>query len=82
MYKGKKGLDHFSCGSDRRGGFVAIKDLGNDRFRIYSKRLSGIVTLSPKVVKNGWCRGIYGAARVACGFCRTPSPVKGESQKE
>lgn len=70
VYRGSRGYDYFSCGSDRRGGFVRVKATGENTFQIYSKRISGEFEISPNTVTSNWCLGKVGAARVACGACR------------
>lgn len=70
MYRGNRGYEHYSCGSNRRGGFVKIKQISPTRFRIYSKRMSGDFEISPQTVEKAWCLGPVGAARIVCGFCK------------
>ncbi len=72
MYRGNQGYEHYSCGSNRRGGYVKIKQITPTRFRIYSKRMSGDFEISPRTVNKAWCLGPVGAARIVCGFCKIP----------
>ena len=72
MYRGNRGYDHYSCGSNRRGGFVQIKQIAPTRFRIYSKRMRGDFEISPQTVDKSWCLGPVGAVRIVCGFCNVP----------
>jgi len=72
MYRGNKGFEYYSCGSDRRGGIVKIKKISPTRYRIYSKRMGGDFEISPATVDKAWCRGPGGAARIVCGFCKVP----------
>jgi len=72
MYRGNRGYDYFSCGSNRRGGIVKIKQISPTRYRIYSKRMTGDFEVSPATVDKDWCLGPVGAARIVCGFCNVP----------
>jgi len=74
MYKDNQGYDLYSCGSNRRGGLVKVKVLGNSQYQILSKQLSGVFELSPATVEGDWCLGTVGAARIACGLCKFASP--------
>ena len=70
VFRGNKGYDHYSCGSNRRGGYVRVKSIGNDWFQIFGKRLSGEFEISLNTVDKAWCLGNVGAARIGCGFCK------------
>lgn len=72
MYRGNRGFEHYSCGSEGRGGIVKLKRISSTRFRIYSKRISGDFEISPRTINKAWCRGPVGAARIVCGFCKIP----------
>lgn len=72
MYRGNKGYQHYSCGAERRGGFVKVKQIGPTRYRIYSKRMTGDFEISPATVEKSWCLGPVGAVRIVCGFCEVP----------
>lgn len=72
MYRGNRGYDYYSCGSNRRGGIVKVKKIDTNRYRIYSKRMSGDFEISTRTVGKSWCLGAVGAARIVCGFCIVP----------
>jgi len=72
MYRGSRGYEHYSCGTNGRGGIVKVMRIGDDRFRIYSKRMSGDFEISPQTVDKAWCLGPVGAVRIVCGFCKVP----------
>ena len=72
MYRGSRGYEHYSCGTEGRGGIVKVKKIGQDRYRIYSKRMSGDFEVSTQTVDKAWCLGPVGAARIVCGFCKVP----------
>ncbi len=77
MYRGTRGYEHYSCGSDGRGGIVKIKYIGPEQYRIYSKRLSGDYEISLQTVGKEWCLGPIGAARIVCGFCKvSPESIR------
>ncbi len=72
MYRGSRGYEHYSCGTNRRGGIVKIKKMGLDRYRIYSKSIAGDFEISSQTVDKAWCLGPVGAVRIVCGFCKVP----------
>jgi hypothetical protein len=72
MYRGSRGYEYYSCGTEGRGGIVKVKKIGGDQFRIFSKRVSGDFEISARTVNEGWCLGPVGAVRIACGFCKVP----------
>ncbi len=72
MYRGSRGYEHYSCGTGGRGGIVKVMKIGIDRFRIYSKRMSGDFEVSTRTVDKIWCLGPVGAVRIVCGFCKVP----------
>ncbi len=76
MYRGRRGIDYFSCGSERRGGVVGVKFQGDNNYRIYGKRFSGVINLPEDTSGNDWCGGIIGVARIACGECKMPHQVQ------
>lgn len=72
MYRGTRGYEHYSCGANRRGGIVKVKQIAPTRYRIYSKRMTGDFEISPATVDKPWCLGSVGAVRIVCGFCKVP----------
>ena len=72
MYIDTRGFRNYSCGANRRGAKIAIKDIGRDRFQIYSSLYTGIMTLPKETATDKWCTGIMGAVRVLCGLCEHP----------
>jgi hypothetical protein len=72
MYRGSRGYEHYSCGAEGRGGIVKVMRIGDDRFRIYSKRVTGDFEISTRTVDKTWCLGPVGAVRIVCGFCKVP----------
>ena len=84
MYIGNKGFRHFSCGANRRGGIISVKKVSGDKYRIYGKKIRGVFAIPPQSVENGWCSGLYGAARIACGLCPVPDssqdPLSGQEK--
>lgn len=72
MYRGTRGYEHYSCGTEGRGGTVKVMKIGENQFRIYSKRMSGDFEISTRTVDKIWCLGAVGAVRIVCGFCKVP----------
>ncbi len=72
MYRGSRGYEFYSCGTDGRGGIVKVMKIGDNQFRIYSKRMSGDFEISTRTVDKLWCLGPVGAVRIVCGFCKVP----------
>ncbi len=73
IYIGNQGFRHYSCGVNKRGGKVAIKSDGKNRFWIRSRKYSGILTLPETTEENRYCSGIAGAVRMICNECNMPS---------
>ena len=73
MYRDKRGFRHFSCGVAGRGGRVTIKKLRGIRYKVESRRYSGILEVPESDSNQGWCTGIDGAARMICHECPMPT---------
>ena len=83
MHIDSSGNRWYSCGADRRGGFVKVKQVSKYQYRVYSKPLNGIITFPPSTSTKAWCGGFQGGARMACGMCETPNydPTKAEKSE-
>ena len=81
MYIDNKGNRQYSCGANRRGGYVKVKQIDKYQYRVYSKTINGVISFSPGASAHAWCSGFEGAARMACGLCPLPDEPTFQTEK-